>query len=139
MGQQCEVRGFYDNFQPITNVPFATVATSWCDGVGGDTYILIFHEVLYFGDTMGHSLINPNQLRHHGIQVHDNPFETDPDRKIGVELSDDVKLPFLTEGSTIYFESTYETNKDLQDHQHIVLTCDSEWRLHNVILFPTIQ
>ena len=103
-GQQCEVRGFYDDFEPVTNVPIATVATAWCDGLGGPTYILILNEALYFGDTMGHSLMNPNQLWYHGIRVHDNPFETNPGRQIGIELYDDVRLPFLTEESTIFFD-----------------------------------
>ena len=59
-GQQCEVLGFYDEFEPITNVPIATVATAWCDGLGGPTFILIFNKALYFGETMGYSLIKPS-------------------------------------------------------------------------------
>lgn len=101
-GQQCEVRGFYDDFAPVTDIPIATVATAWCDGLGGPTYILIFNESLYFGSSMGHSLINPNQIRAYGVRVHDNPYEQDPDRAVGIELYDDVRLPFLTEGSTVF-------------------------------------
>jgi len=61
-GQQCEVHGFHDDFTPLNDVPIATVATAWSDPLTGRGYILIFHETLYFGDKMNHSLINPNQL-----------------------------------------------------------------------------
>ena len=136
-GQQCEVRGFSDEFEPINNIPIATVATAWCDGTGGDTFILIFNEVLYFGDRMLHSLINPNQLRDHNIRVHDNPYEDDPARSLGIELFDDVRLPFKTDGSTIYFETTYPTLDELERCTHVTLTSDRLWNPHDISMTNT--
>ena len=37
--KQCEVKGFSDEFEPIHDVRVASVATAWCDGMGGPTYI----------------------------------------------------------------------------------------------------
>ena len=36
------------------------------------TYILVLHESLWMGDTLDHTLVNPNQLRHYGNRVEDN-------------------------------------------------------------------
>ena len=43
-----------------------------------EEYILIFNEALWMGDTLAHSLINPNQLHAYGTLVQDNPYHTDP-------------------------------------------------------------
>jgi len=133
-GQQCEVRGFSEDFEPLHDIPVATVATAWCDGLGGPTYILIIHEALYFGSSMGHSLINPNQIRHHGIQVYNNPYDDDPERAIGIKIYDDVRLPFHTDGSTVYFESKYPTDDELETCPHITLTSDTEWNPSEVVM-----
>ncbi|KAL7540871.1 hypothetical protein ACHAXR_010448 [Thalassiosira sp. AJA248-18] len=69
-GQTCEVKGFHNSFDAISNVPIATVATAWTNPQSGATYILIFNESLYFGEQMDHSLINPNQLRTCGLPVY---------------------------------------------------------------------
>ena len=46
-------------YRPLLDVPVATVATAITSSEGV-VYILIFNEVLYFGDSMDHTLINPN-------------------------------------------------------------------------------
>ncbi len=102
-GQQCEVQGFYDDFRPVPDVPIATVATTWSDPLTGKGYILIMHKVLYFGNKMDHSLINSNQLRHYGVVVHDNPYETDPTRTMGIEIDDNNLITFSLQGSTVFF------------------------------------
>ena len=100
------MQGFHDNFTPVQDVPIATVVTAWSDPYTGQGYILILHEVSYFGNNMTHSLINPNQLRHYGIEVFDNPYDMDPARSMGITMpgSNDV-IPFLSQGSTIFFTS----------------------------------
>ena len=49
------VSGFHSDMEPIRNVPVATVATSYDDPNTQETYILVFYEALFFGDTMEHS------------------------------------------------------------------------------------
>ena len=88
-GQQCKVQGFYDGFTPVPDVPVATVATVWSDPLTGNGYVLIIHKALYFGHTMDHLLINPNQLRRHGVVVHDSPYDVDPTKSMGIEVDDD--------------------------------------------------
>lgn len=127
-GQQCDVQGFHDDFTPVQDVPIATVATAWSDPFTGQGYILILHETLYFGNNMNHSLINPNQLRHFGVEVFDNPYDPDPSRTMGIKIPESNELlPFLSQGSTIFFTSRYPTDMEMDSYPHIVVTSDQQW------------
>lgn len=117
-GQVCDVKGFHDDFDSIKDVPVATVATAYRDA-NGSVYILVIHEALFFGSQMDHSLINPNQVRHYGIPVSDDPY--DSTRSLGIDHSD-LFVPFMTEGCTIFFDSFTPTGDDLNRYPHIVLT-----------------
>ena len=129
-GHCCDVRGFHDELSEMKDVPVATVATgiTTSDGI---EYILVFNEVLYFGDTMDHTLINPYQIRHYGISVSDNPF--DDDKPFGID-HEEVFVPFSTSGTMVYFESFYPTKDQMERCPLIVLTSESEWAPHAVEL-----
>jgi len=73
--------------ETIADVPVATCATVW-QHHREIRFLLVFHEALYFGNSMDHSLINPNQMRHHGIDVCDN-WEGD----FGI-VPEDIFIPF---------------------------------------------
>ena len=133
-GQTCEAYGFHGDLSPISDVPIATVATAWSNTTTGQSFILIFNEVLYFGRDLDHSLINPNQMRHYGIQVFDNPYERDETRSMGIMLSDTYRLPFHSHGSTIYFNSWYPTDEELNTYGHVVLTSDQVWDPHGLVM-----
>ena len=123
-GQCCEVKGFHDDFAPIQDVPVARVATAWKDRDGA-TQILVVNEALYFGSEMDHSLINPNQIRHFGVVVNDNPY--DPASELGID-HDACFVSFETKGSTVFFESYVPSDKELETCPHVVLTDgDTEW------------
>lgn len=123
-GQCCNVHGFHNDFDAIEGIPVARAATAIRDDTGA-TYILIVNEALYFGPSLDHSLINPNQIRHFGIPVSDDPF--DRSRQFGID-HDELFIPFSTSGSTVYFESFLPTNEELEQCKHIVLTDDqTEW------------
>jgi hypothetical protein len=53
-GQHCQAYGFHDELTPINDVLIATVATAWSDQNTGESFILIIHKALYFGDSMDH-------------------------------------------------------------------------------------
>jgi hypothetical protein len=71
------VSPFSDSYQAIKDIPIARVATAWDDRATGDVIFLYFHEALYFGDKMSHSLLCPNQLRANGWKVKDMPKQFD--------------------------------------------------------------
>ena len=132
--QCCEDTGFHNDFEPIKDVPVARVATAYT-GSDGITYILIINEALYFGPSMDHSLINPNQMRHFGVVVNDNPY--DPACDLGID-HEDCFVPFQTEGSTVYFESHVPSDEELDSCPHIVLTDgDTEWNPTTVQMAKT--
>ena len=133
-GQQCEVQGFHDDLTPIPDVPIATVATAWSDPLTGRGYILIIHEALYFGSSMNHSLINPNQLRSYGVTVHDNPYERDPSRAIGIEIDDNDRLPFHSQGSMVFFNTRYPDDDEMETNPHVVLTSNTRWDPQGLIM-----
>jgi len=47
---------------------------------------------------------------------------------MGIRLeSHDIEIPFITKGTTIYYESTKPSGDDLERYPHIVLTSDAPW------------
>ena len=68
-GKECDVSPYREDYESIKNVPIVTAATAWQSERSGQVYILVFNEALWMGDMMESSLVNPNQLRHHGVRV----------------------------------------------------------------------
>ena len=98
-GQCCDVYGFHANFKGIEDVPIARVYPG-IHNEHGRARILIVNQSLYFGARFYHSLINPNQTRHLGIPVSDDPYESGQD--FGIDY-DKYFINFKSEGSTVFF------------------------------------
>jgi hypothetical protein len=73
---------------------------------------------------MDHSLINVNQIRVTGIPLCDDPF--DRYREIGID-TENVQIPFLMDGNTLYFDSRVPTDDELENCPYITLTDDLDW------------
>jgi hypothetical protein len=85
------------------------------------------------GNDMNHSLINPNQMRHFGINVQDNPY-----CRTQMHLStedEDVVIPLTSDGTIIYFSSRTPTEKELHEYRHVEVTSQAEWNRRD-ISFP---
>jgi len=123
----CDVMPYSDTYQPIADVPIVQAATGYT-APDGSQYILVFNEAIYM-PTMEHSLLNPNQLRHFGVNVEDNPYcgrqmrieKSDPDH------DDDFVAILKSQGTVIYFDTWTPTDADLNELPHIVLTSPREW------------
>ena len=123
-GGVCDVKGFYGDFDAIKDIPIARVATAFQDKYCA-IYILIINEALYFGPSMDHSLIIPNQIRHHGIPISDNNYYSNRDLRID---HSDVFIPFLTQGSTVFFNTHVLSDNELKAYLHIAFTSgELEW------------
>ena len=61
-GRECDVMPYTDTYESVKGVPIVTAATAWTCLDSGQTYILIFNEGLWMGESMSNSLLNPNQL-----------------------------------------------------------------------------
>ena len=73
--QECNVYPFTSSYDPIKKVPVVSACTAYDCPETGETYILEFHQGLYFGDKLEHSLICPNQCRAYGIDLCDDPYD----------------------------------------------------------------
>ena len=128
--QECDVTP-YNSKNVEKNVPIATCATAWDDS-SGVTHIIKIHQALYMGDRgMDHSLLNPNQLRAHGVEVQDNPF--DP-----VQCHIDtgfggIIIPLFTEGTVVFANTRTPTEEELQCCPKITLTSSRTWDPHNMV------
>ena len=61
-----EVSGFNKKMGPLRDIPIGTCATAYNNPKTGQTYIILFGEMLYFGKRLTHSLLCPNQIRNNG-------------------------------------------------------------------------
>ena len=65
--RKADVYAYDTNLKPTLYIPIVSGATAYDDHMSGNAYILVFHELLYYGNKLDHSLINPNQCRSSGI------------------------------------------------------------------------
>jgi hypothetical protein len=52
-------------------VPIVTAAIAYDDPINAQTYLLIVHQALYFGDKLPHNLINPFQCRLNEVRINE--------------------------------------------------------------------
>lgn len=120
-----DVYPYDSSYSPMLNVPIVTGATAWTDPVTNTTYILVFHESLYYGTKLNHSLINPNQLRHNGVEFWDNPF--DPLRKLEIHVDRGPTIPLKFQGTKLIFSSRAPTDNELSTCEHVEMTSIHQW------------
>ena len=120
----CSVSPYLSDYDTIHDIPICTASTA-VDLDSGETIILEFGQGLWFGERMGHSLINPNQCRSFGIHVCDDP--TDDYRKLGMELSDDYVVPFQMKGTTCYFQSRSSSMSELETCRTFQVSDPDTW------------
>jgi hypothetical protein len=114
-GTMCEVTPFTDQYQSMKGVLIVSAATAWTDEETGKTIILYFNQVLWYGDKLNHSLINPNQLRHRGIPVCDDTTDR-------IDLYGELFIPFEMKGTMIHLDSRVPTKWEMQNCCIIVVT-----------------
>ena len=107
-------------------------ATLWTNSADGTAYLLIFHESLWMGDKLDHTLVNPNQLQAYGVSIQDNPFDTKP---LSI-TTDDVSVKLYSEGTIICGDTQTPTESELSQLPRLILTSLHDWDPHN-ICFPS--
>ena len=132
-GQTCEVMPYSDTYNAITDVPVVTGATLWTSPHDGDEYILIFNEALWMGDTLQHTLVNPNQLRAYSTTIQDNPFSSSP---LSFDPANGPVIPLTTMGTIIFCTTRPPSDQELSSLPHITLSPSATWDPHNVV-FPS--
>ena len=123
-----EVYPYDSSYDPIENVPIVSGATAYDDKTNGSTYILVF----FYGKKLEHSLINPNQVRDHGLEFWDDPF--DKRQELAIIIDDDLRIPLSYNGTRLSFKSRVPTRDELTNCQHIDMTSTSPWEPSQVRL-----
>ena len=70
-----DVYGYQKYQEPTKDVHIFTAATAYDCAENRQTYILVFNGYLWYGGDLDHNLHNPNQIRHNGKKLWDNPFD----------------------------------------------------------------
>ena len=121
---------FLGNYEPLTPVPVAKVATAYDHPKTGETYILIFSQALYLGDQSEHTLICPNQAHMNGVIVDDVPYHLSHDTSLTHSIyfpDDDVHLPLQLRGVISYIETHMPSQFEIDNCKWLVITGDEEW------------
>ena len=118
-GEYCTVAPFSSDYSPKPDIPIARCATTYTCPTSGDSVVLVADQVLWFGNDLHCSLINPHQIRAHGHGVCDDPW--DPHRNLGITL-DQFFVPLTLSGPNLLFESRVPTDWELENLAVIELT-----------------
>jgi hypothetical protein len=127
-----DVYAYDTSIKPIENVSIVTGATAYDDPVTATTYILVFHESLYHGTKLDHSLINPNQIRSFGIPLWDNPFN--PDHDLMIDVNSSLQIPLHTSGTKVGFQTRVPTKHKLAACEQVQMTSSHPWNPTEVVM-----
>jgi hypothetical protein len=126
----CDVYPYSDQYDPVQNVPIAKVATAYDHPVTGETFILVFGQALYMGDSMEHTLICPNQARFNGVVIDDVPRHLSPNKSSTHSIffpNENVQIPLCLNGVISCFLTCFPTDKEIQDCKWLIVTNDLPW------------
>jgi len=123
----CDVTPYTDAYDSM-NVTVASAATAYDNPITGETTILVFHQGLWFGNKLSHSLVNPHQCRLFGLEICDDAC--DPHRSLGIRDSDGRQImPLEFQNSIVLTTTRAPTREELNDQslRHIVMTSNAIW------------
>ena len=136
-GQICDVTGFDGGTKDGTTyseVEICTVATAYDDPKSGTTFILIFGQALFFGQSLETSLMPPNQLRAHGLVVDDVPKQFTGGRSMhGIYVpQEEMIIPFMMRGMMSYIPTRLPTLNEVDNCRHVQMTSYESWRPYSI-------
>ena len=129
--RSCDVSPFSEKYTPMKDIPIVSAATGFTSA-NGRSYILVFHEALYMPN-MRHTLINPNQCRHFGEKVQDNPYHEDCPMSIESQDGEFAAL-FQSIGTVMFLDTWFPTQGGLESYPHIELTPRQHWNPRKIEL-----
>eukprot|EP00980_Cylindrotheca_fusiformis_P018168 scaffold5886_cov93-Cylindrotheca_fusiformis.AAC.2 len=140
MGERISVKGFHDHLPSLRDVKVVTAALAYDDPVTSQTFILFFHQALYFPE-MQTSLLNPDQLREKGITVNETPLirlpppeQRNPQSHSIIDDFTGLHIPLKFNKTISYFHCRRPTVLECIPHSldhdciHVHMTCDKPWQ-----------
>jgi hypothetical protein len=112
--EYCEVHPLSDQYITMRNIPIAPALTAWADNPDTrEVILLLFHQDLWFGNTLTNSLNDPNQSRMHGIEICNNPF--DRHQRLGVkDPVNDIEIPTEFGNSFVFLKTQSPTMEEIR-------------------------
>ena len=127
--RSCDVALFSGKYTPMKGILVVSAATG-ITLANGRNYILVFYEALYMPG-MRHTLINPNQCRHFGAKVQENPYHKDC--PMSIEIPDRECAACLQSiGTVMFLDTWFPMQGDLDSYPHIELTSRQHWNPHKI-------
>ena len=127
-GTTCTVEPFHGDYEGFRNIPIVTACTAYDDPITGETILLIFHQVLWFGASLETSLICTQQVRSYGKSLCDDPY--DKNRSIGIEDPEtDIKIPFDVNRSMVGVTTRCPSKEEVTSGKYrtVTLTSNAPW------------
>lgn len=120
------VSPFTPELSQMRDVPIVKAALAYDDSITGETFVIIVNQALYFGDSLPHILLNPNQMRTHGVRVEDVPKHLSQGKSSHSIYFEDEKvtIPLRLKGCISYF--TVRTPNDKEINECLSLEATSE-------------
>ena len=139
-GETISVNGFHDQLPTLQDIKIVTAALAYDDPVTYNTYILFFHQALYFPE-LTVNLLNPDQLREKGITVNDTPLirlPADQRNQESHSIIDEfsgMHIPMRFNKPISYFSCRTPTEDECIPQEtnciHVHMTCDAPWQPYN--------
>jgi hypothetical protein len=132
-GYRVRVNAFSPEHEPMEGILIGTVASPYeCEDTG-QTYILVWHQFLYFGDQMPVTLLSGNQIRAHGHTMEDIPHQFNENSGHCIKMSCGLKIPLQLKGVLSYIPMRKPTDKELTPNycEWIEMTSDEDWDPHS--------
>ena len=128
------VSGYSKEIGTIKLIPIATVATTYDDRDSGASYLLIIHNALYFGPRLDETVLTPNQMRDHGLQVDDVPRQYDRNSRHRITIPDPLfHIPLELRGVMSGFTTRKPTEEEIDQLPRIELTSRARWKPYSTM------
>lgn len=134
-GETISVEPFIGTLGKVDSVPIITAAIAYDDPETFQTYILFFHQSLYFKNLNKH-LLCPNQMRNNQVTVNDTPLLHIPphlrqttSHSILTE-EPQMHIPLELDGTTSFFYCRKPTEDEITSNSraiHVHMTSDMIW------------
>jgi hypothetical protein len=99
---------------------------AWDNPDTGEAVILLFHQGLWFGDSLPNSLINPNQCRMHGMEICNDPFNSHCELGITDPVTD-MHIPMEFGNSFVFFKTRAPSLEEIRTIALIEMTSNMPW------------
>jgi hypothetical protein len=130
-GFTVSVSAYSPEYDALPDIPIATCAGAYDSDVDGSTYILIWNEMMYFGNRMPVTLINANQIRTNGHTVDDCPQQFDSRSSHSIKTSCGLDISLKIRGVISYIPMRHPTPHEISHCPRIVMTSDMPWDPHS--------